>query len=76
MSDPIGQMRQHVSPACETLLSPAALTGTRRRAYQKAYDRDYSSRREWRRGCVTADHRATGGRSDSPGTEPGLHAQH
>jgi AcrR family transcriptional regulator len=39
------------------------------RAYQKAYDRYYSSKRRWRRGCVTADQPATTGGFETIGRE-------
>src|SRR5277367_3623526 len=50
-------------------MANARLSFACRRAYQKAYDRYYSSRREWRHGCVIADHRASPGRFDSVGRE-------
>src|SRR6201995_184621 len=62
--------------AAVAFVSPKSMANARlsfacRRAYQKAYDRYYSSRREWRHGCVIADHRATPGRFDSAGRETG-----
>src|ERR1700758_3572568 len=62
--------------AAVAFVSPKSMANARlsfayRRAYQKAYDRYYSSRREWRHGCVIADHRATPGRFDSVGRETG-----
>ena len=53
-------------------VSPRSMANTRllfacRQAYQKAYDRYYSSRRGWRHGCVTADQPATAGRFESTG---------
>src|SRR5271170_4343934 len=51
-------------------VSPRSMANTRlpfacRQAYQKAYDRYYSSRRGWRHGGVTADQPATAGRFES-----------
>src|ERR1700744_2229175 len=62
--------------AAVAFVSPKSMANARlsfacRHAYQKAYDRYYSSRREWRHGCVIADHRATPGRFDSVGRETG-----
>src|SRR5437588_8828259 len=44
-----------------------ACPGVHQTTYQKAYDRYYSSRRDLRHGCVTADRRATGGRFGAAG---------
>src|SRR5271166_2011014 len=57
-------------------VSPKSMANARlsfacRHAYQKVYDRYYSSRRGRRHGCVTADHRATDGRFDSTGRGAG-----
>src|ERR1700758_4551526 len=52
-------------------MANARLSLACRHAYQKVYDRYYSSRRGRRHGCVTADHRATDGRFDAGGREAG-----
>src|SRR6201995_846143 len=62
--------------AAVAFVSPKSMANARlsfayRRAYQKAYDRYYSSRWRWRHGCVIADHRASPGRFDSVGRETG-----